>query len=82
MTQKCDVPMCEEVETVTRKFDDTNITCFSCGKFICSKCTEQIWTGNWKGEQFYKPTFILPGAVHQIWRCPFCRSTFDRIKTD
>ena len=78
----CDIPHCEEQDTPTIMFDDTNITCMRCNKFHCRKCTEQIWTGTWNGETFYKPKIIIEGMTHQVFRCAFCRASFDRILTD
>jgi len=78
----CDIPHCEEQEKPTNSFDHTNISCWGCKKFHCSKCTEQIWSGTWNGETFYKPKVVLPGLTHQVFRCAFCRSSFDRMKFD
>jgi hypothetical protein len=78
----CDIPHCEEKEIPTMMFDDTNITCITCKKFHCSKCTEEIWSGTWNGETFYKPKILIAGMTHQVWRCAFCRASFDRIKHD
>ena len=78
--QKCDVPMCETVEKPTVMFDNHNITCLKCRKFTCTRCTAQIWKGEWNGEQFYKPKITIPGmGEHQVFMCPFCRATFDRF---
>ncbi len=76
----CDVPFCEKQENPTTSFDHTNITCWTCKKFTCSSCTEQIWKGEWNEEIFFKPTFVLPGLKHEVWKCPFCNSTFDRMR--
>ena len=78
----CDVPHCETEEIPTPMFVDTNITCMTCKKFHCSQCTKQIWTGNWNGETFYKPKILFAGMKHEVWRCAFCRSSFDRIVPD
>ena len=74
----CEIPGCDTTEIQTRLFDDTNITCMQCGHFICSVCTDRIWKGEWSDETFPKPKYFLPGAVHQVWTCPFCRASFDR----
>ncbi len=78
----CDVPYCEVVETPTSGFDNTNITCWTCEHFTCSKCCDKIWKGEWNGEQFYKPKCIIPGMKHEVWMCPFCRATFDRMNLE
>jgi hypothetical protein len=75
----CGVPYCDTVEKPTRMFDDTNITCWTCKKFTCSKCVAQIWKGSWGGDEFYKPKFVLPGLLHQVFKCPHCRASFDRM---
>ena len=77
--RQCDVPHCENVCVPTETFDNTNITCMACSKFHCSRCTEQIWTGEWNGEVFYKPNLVVPGHRHEVFRCAFCRASFDRI---
>jgi hypothetical protein len=76
----CDVPHCCNVEKPTCYYDDTNITCMECGKFTCSKCCEEIWTGEWNNQIFYKPKYVLPNLLHQVFKCPFCRASFDRFK--
>ena len=78
----CDVPYCVRKETPTRMFDDTNITCMKCDHFICSCCVEKNWKGTWTQEDFYKPKYELPGLKHELWKCPFCRATFDRFRPD
>ena len=75
----CDVPHCGNSCVATPMFDDTNITCMKCKKFHCTECTKSIWKGEWDGETFYKPKFILPGLRHEVFRCAFCRATFDRM---
>ena len=79
MDKTCEVPFCENVEKETAMFDNTNVTCWTCKKFTCSKCVEQIWKGEWCGEEFYKPTFIAEGLLHQVFKCPHCRASFDRM---
>jgi hypothetical protein len=78
-TKTCEVPFCDNNEKPTIMFDNTNVTCWTCKKFTCSKCVEQIWKGEWNGEEFYKPKFIIPGLLHQIFKCPHCRASFDRM---
>ena len=81
--KECNIPHCEVKENATVMFDDTNTTCLKCNNFICSQCTKQIWTGEWNGEMFFKPKFLLPGLKHEMFMCPFCRSSFDRfIRTE
>jgi len=75
--QLCDVPYCNK--THVPKQDNTNITCWECKKFHCSDCTQQIWSGEWEGETFHKPVIRLGGLRHEIFRCAFCRATFDRF---
>ena len=79
MEKVCEVPHCENKENATCMFDNTNITCIKCNHFTCSKCCEQIWKGEWNGEQFYKPKFVFNDLKHEVWQCPFCRASFDRI---
>ena len=64
----------------TEVFDNTNITCMGCSKFHCTQCTDQMWTGVWNGEVFYKPKLVVPGLQHEVFRCAFCRASFDRIR--
>lgn len=78
-TRKCDIPFCENSERETSMFDHTNITCWTCKKFNCSKCSAQIWKGEWNGEEFYKPKYVLKGLLHQVFKCPHCRASFDRM---
>ena len=78
----CDVPYCDTNEKPTIPFDNHNITCMSCGKFSCSKCCDQIWKGEWNNETFYKPKFIAPHLKHEVFMCPFCRATFDRMRIE
>ncbi len=76
----CDVPYCENTEHVTPKFGcNVNIKCMNCEKFTCHECCDRIWKGEWDGEEFYKPKMTIYGRLHQIWKCPFCRASFDRI---
>ena len=77
--RECDVPHCENACVPTEMFDNTNITCMVCSKFHCTQCTEQIWTGEWNGVTFYKPTYLIRGMRHEVFCCAFCRSSFDRI---
>ena len=76
----CDVPHCGKMCVPTHSFDHTNVTCWECDKFHCIDCTKQIWSGEWNGEIFYKPVFKLPGMRHEVFRCAFCRASFDRFK--
>jgi len=78
--RRCDVPHCEKVCVPTRMFDNTNITCGECDHFHCTDCTNQIWTGEWNGTIFYKPVFSQPGMRHEVFRCAFCRTSFDRVE--
>ena len=43
---------------------------------------EKNWKGTWTQEDFYKPKFELPGLKHELWKCPFCRASFDRFRPD
>ena len=70
---------CEKVCVPALPFDNTNVTCMHCEKFHCTDCTSQIWTGQWMDSVFYKPTIVLPGMRHEVFRCAFCRASFDRI---
>ena len=76
----CDVPYCDINEMTTAPFDNTNVECWQCDKFTCKKCCDQIWNGEWNGEIFYKPKINCIGLIHQVWKCPHCRSSFDRMK--
>lgn len=77
-TYTCDVPYCEsEAEAICPR--NNNVRCWTCKKFCCKNCSSHIYKGTWNGEEFYKPKIIIPGMVHQIWKCPHCRSSFDRI---
>ena len=79
LPRQCDVPHCEKVCVPALPFDNTNVTCMHCEKFHCTDCTSQIWTGQWMDSVFYKPTIVLPGMRHEVFRCAFCRASFDRI---
>jgi len=79
---KCEVPYCETIEKETSEFEHTNIRCLTCNKFTCSVCTNKIWRGEWPDSTFYKPKIIIPGVIHQVFSCPFCRASFDRLHTD
>ena len=78
----CDIPFCDEFVSNYYIFDQKSIKCMKCEKCMCEKCCNQIWKGEWNGEQFYKPKYILPGLKHEMFRCPFCRASFDRMTTD
>jgi len=78
----CDVPYCNGCEHITPPFgSNVNVKCMTCNKFTCSDCCDQIWKGEWNGEVFYKPKITGFGMRHEVWSCPFCRSTFDRLIT-
>jgi hypothetical protein len=77
--KKCEVPYCETIEKPCIMFDDRNITCRKCNHFTCSSCTSRIWKGEWSDETFYKPKIIVRGMTHQVFTCPFCRASFDRV---
>ena len=77
----CCVAYCDVSEMETAPFDTTSITCFRCKKFTCKSCSENIWKGHWINEEFQKPKIDqMLGLVHEIWKCPCCRASFDRIK--
>ena len=77
---ECCVPFCQTTEMETAPFDTTSIKCFRCKNFTCKSCTDQIWKGHWIGEEHTKPNIdYLLGMTHQIWKCPHCRSSFDRF---
>lgn len=79
----CDVPYCDCDEYITPRFgSNVNIECMKCSKFTCSECCDRIWKGEWDGEEFYKPKILQPGLTHQVWKCPFCRASFDRLLWD
>ena len=78
--KECDVPCCGFKEIPSDTVEHDNIECLTCAKFVCTTCTNQIWTGTWNGDVFHKPCFVGPGMVHEVWRCPFCRDSFDRIR--
>ena len=75
----CDIPFCEEYVSNYYCFDQKSIKCMSCGKGMCEDCCSKIWKGEWNGEQFYKPKIIIQGLKHEVFMCPFCRASFDRI---
>ena len=75
----CEIPGCETTEAPTCFGDNTNIKCAQCHHFTCSLCTDRIWKGEWSDETFPKPRMIFTGMVHQVFTCPFCRASFDRI---
>jgi hypothetical protein len=75
----CEIPGCETTEAPTCFGDNTNIKCAQCHHFTCSLCTDRIWKGKWSDETFPKPRMIFTGMVHQVFTCPFCRASFDRI---
>ena len=75
----CEVFGCENDEYITPAFgSNVNVKCMTCDHFTCSSCCDQIWTGEWNQETFYKPKLTIMG-LHQVWKCPFCRASFDRI---
>ena len=76
----CDVPFCEKVSRPTPMFQNDNITCMRCKNFHCDDCSKQIWSGEWQGEVFYKPKMLIPGLKHEVFRCAFCRASFDRME--
>ena len=77
----CDVPYCNNRQLPPTPFDNENgVNCFTCKKMTCKECSDQIWTGEWNGEIFHKPKMNNVGLIHQIWKCPHCRSSFDRIQ--
>ena len=77
---RCDIFGCESTFMETQCFENSQITCLECGKKMCPSCTAQIWSGEWSGTQFYKPKFVLPGMLHEVFCCPFCRATFDQVR--
>tara|TARA_R110000822_G_scaffold76814_4_gene184623 strand:- start:1691 stop:2038 length:348 start_codon:yes stop_codon:yes gene_type:complete len=75
----CEVYGCENTEHITPPFgSNVNVNCMTCNHFTCSTCCDQIWSGTWSKETFYKPKMTMMG-LHQVWKCPFCRASFDRF---
>lgn len=80
MKRCCDVPYCNNVQEPPLSFDNTNgVICWTCKKMACKECTDRIWSGEWNGKIFYKPKLIIKGLIHQVWKCPHCRASFDRF---
>ncbi len=79
--KECDIPHCENYVSNYYNFDQKSIKCFQCGHTHCESCCDKIWKGEWSDETFDKPKFVLPGLKHEVWTCPFCRSSFDRMTT-
>ena len=77
--KECDIPFCENFVSNYYAFDTKSIKCITCEKSMCEECCDKIWKGEWNGEQFYKPKYVLPGLKHEVFMCPFCRSAFDRM---
>jgi hypothetical protein len=81
--RKCDVPFCDKECEESPMFSHKNITCMRCDKFHCDDCSKQIWTGEWNGEVFHKPVInFIVGLRHEMFRCAFCRVTFDRFNEE
>ena len=79
-TRTCDVPFCDKVCVESPLFSHKNITCMCCKNFHCDECSAKIWTGEWEGEVFHKPVLdFIVGLRHEMFRCAFCRATFDRF---
>jgi len=75
----CEVFGCENTEYITPPFgSNVNIKCLKCSHFTCSSCCDQIWSGTWNQTDFYKPKMTMMG-LHQVFKCPFCRASFDRF---
>jgi len=77
----CEVPYCNNRQVPPIPFDDANgVNCWTCKKMTCKECSNKIWSGEWDGETFYKPKMNFLGWTHQVWKCPHCRKSFDRIR--
>ena len=72
----CAVFGCENAEPELPK--DRNIKCWVCHNMICSCCTTKIWKGEWSDQTFPKPK-VMGGITHEVFTCPFCRSSFYRM---
>jgi hypothetical protein len=78
--KECDLPFCENFVSNYYNFDQKSICCWECKKTFCEGCCSKIWKGEWNDETFAKPKLVLPGLTHQVFTCPFCRSSFDRME--
>ena len=76
---ECDIPFCENYTTNIYAFDTKSIKCMRCGKCFCEECCDKIWKGQWDDETFAKPKLVCPFLKHEVWTCPFCRASFDRM---
>ena len=72
---RCCVFGCQNAEPDRR---DDNVGCWRCKHLTCSVCTEQIFTDSWTAARFDKPK--IEGCVHEVFTCPMCRASFDRIR--
>lgn len=78
----CSIPHCENLTSNRGGFDHNSVKCWTCKHTYCECCTKQIWTGTWNGETFYKPKFVLQGLRHEVFKCPMCRASFDRLMVE
>jgi len=76
---ECDIPFCENYTTNYYAFDTKSIKCMQCDKCFCEECCDKIWKGEWDDETFAKPKLVCSFLKHEVWTCPFCRASFDRM---
>lgn len=76
---ECDIPFCENYTTNYYAFDQKSIKCMICKKTFCEECCDKIWKGEWNDDTFAKPKLVCPFLKHEVFTCPFCRASFDRM---
>lgn len=76
---ECDIPFCENFTTNYYSFDQKSIKCMICKKTFCEECCDKIWKGEWNDDTFAKPKLVCPFLKHEVFTCPFCRASFDRM---